>query len=181
MSITKRLAETVPDHRLYHSGPTRGIRDGTPTTLGRRSFVRGAAVGFVGMAVTAQMPSYAASSSSHGEAEFQQRAIEAPRQGTRSCWPTSRGRARTTTTAAIDLEVGNTEVLAGMIRDLHSPVTSTASNPSIPIPTTTRRPSRGTSGNRTPMPVRPSPTRWPRSSATTSCCWEARSGTSGHP
>jgi hypothetical protein len=111
MSITKRLAETVPDHRLYHSGPTRGIRDGTPTTLGRRSFVRGAAVGFVGMAVTAQMPTYAASSSSHGEAEFQQRAIERTQAGNTVLLAYfSRAGENYYNGDRIDLEVGNTEV-----------------------------------------------------------------------
>jgi hypothetical protein len=76
-----------------------------------------------------------------------------------------------------DLTVGNTEVLAGLISqritcDVHR------IEPADPYPMTTTRPSSATSRNKTPMPVQPSRTHWPRSRSTILCWWVAQSGTS---
>jgi hypothetical protein len=151
---------------------------GPPITLGRRSFLRGALAGVASAVISAgcsdssprrvdqepaQVPAQPTSTGSKVLLAYFSRAGENYYYGGRT-----------------NLTVGNTEVLAGMISQLIG-ATSIASNPLILIPTTTRRLSSGTSGNRTPMPARPSPTRWPRSSYTTLCCWEVRSGTSERP
>jgi hypothetical protein len=76
-----------------------------------------------------------------------------------------------------NLEVGNTEVLARMIAELidcnvHR-IEATDPYPASYDATVARNVQE-----QTPTPDRRSPTRWPRSSSTTPCCWAAQSGTS---
>jgi flavodoxin len=118
MSITEMPAGTIPDHRFHHSGSESGVGDGNPITLGRRSFVRGATVGVAGMVIEAQMLGNAAASSRHVAAKLTLGSAEAtPTTSTVLLAYFSRAGENYSYGDRIDLEVGNTEVLAGMIRD----------------------------------------------------------------
>ena len=77
-----------------------------------------------------------------------------------------------------DLEVGNTEVLARMIAELIDcdVYRIEATDPYPDELRRHRRPQRRRAEHR--RPTRDRRSRWPRSTATTPCCWAARSGTS---
>ena len=150
------------------SGPPPSHSDGRrmPSTMQRRTFLRVALAGVAGAAVG--VPSSACGA-------------ESPRAG---AWPDPAG---VLLAPGGELLVRRQEEPQGRQHRGAGPdrsardwtATCTASEPPIPTPPTTRRPSQRNVREQEPTPGRPSPTRCGRSTGTTRSCWPARSGTSG--
>lgn len=123
---TRTLGTNTLERSAIGPGPMSGGHGPSPnrqegTAMGRRPFLRGAIVGLAGAATGARMRGDAASSSPHVEAEPDHGPVGPTPAGNTvllACF--SRAGENYFYGERIDLEVGNTEVLAGMIGNLIS-------------------------------------------------------------